>query len=105
MSHCLYSANCITGDSIPYWLNDPCYAWVIDVDDYCCENEWDEICQLTYNHCEGGWPMPAARILNEKELIMITDILGRPAKVIGQISGQILFFIYSNGSVDKKIIQ
>ena len=28
-SSCLYNANCITGPGIPYWLNDPCYAWVI----------------------------------------------------------------------------
>jgi len=35
---CLYSAGCITGPGNPYWLNDPCYAWVILVDDYCCEN-------------------------------------------------------------------
>ena len=53
---CLYSAGCITGAGSPYWLNDPCYAWVISVDDYCCENQWDTICQLTYNHCEDGWP-------------------------------------------------
>ena len=53
---CLYSANCVTGPGNPYWLNDPCYAWVIVVDPYCCENEWDNICQLTYNHCADGWP-------------------------------------------------
>jgi len=64
---CLYSAGCVTGDSIPYWLNDPCYAWVLSVDDYCCENEWDTICQLTYNHCYDGWtgPIPARKSLNE----------------------------------------
>jgi len=55
---CLYSAGCITGDSIPYWLNDPCYAWVIDVDNYCCDVEWDTICQLTYNYCAGTWSGP-----------------------------------------------
>ena len=57
---CRYSAGCVTGDSIPYWLNDPCYAWVIDIDNYCCENEWDTVCQATYNYCEGTWvgPLP-----------------------------------------------
>lgn len=55
---CLYSAGCITGDSIPYWLNDQCYAWVIDVDNYCCDVEWDTICQLTYNYCAGTWSGP-----------------------------------------------
>ena len=60
---CLYDAACITGPGNPYWLNDPCYAWVISVDDYCCENEWDTICQATYDYCGGNWtgPQPPAR--------------------------------------------
>ena len=62
---CLFTANCITGSGDPYWLNDECYAWVISVDDYCCENEWDTICQLTYNYCFEGWTgdLPLARTL------------------------------------------
>ena len=55
---CLYSAGCITGPGNPYWLNDPCYAWVISVDDYCCDNEWDNICQSTYNYCTNNWTGP-----------------------------------------------
>jgi len=55
---CLYDAGCITGAGNPYWLNDPCYAWVILVDDYCCENEWDDICQLTYNYCDNTYTGP-----------------------------------------------
>lgn len=96
---CLYSASCITGPGNPYWLNDPCYAWVIEVDEYCCENEWDTICQATYSYCEGTWTGPLPKRFN-KELIMITDILGRPAR-LG--NNQILFFIYSDGTVEKKI--
>ena len=53
---CLFDAGCYGGPGIPYWLNDGCYAWVIDVDDYCCTTDWDNICQLTYNYCEEGWP-------------------------------------------------
>ncbi len=53
---CLYDAGCIGGPGNPYWLNDPCYAWVIDVDDYCCNTEWDAFCQDMYNYCEQGWP-------------------------------------------------
>ena len=53
---CLYDAGCIDGPGNPYWLNNQCYAWVIDVDSYCCENEWDAICQQTYNYCESGFP-------------------------------------------------
>jgi hypothetical protein len=95
---CLYSASCVTGAGNPYWLNDPCYAWVIEVDEYCCENEWDTICQATYNYCEGTWIGPLPKRF-DKELLMITDILGRPAK---PGSKQVLFFIYSDGTVEKK---
>jgi len=100
---CLYDANCFTGSGIPYWLNDPCYAWVISVDDYCCENEWDTICQATYDYCDGTWIGPLlTRVQTKKELIMITDLLGRPTK---EIKNQLLFYIYNNGTVEKKIIK
>ena len=68
---CLYAAGCITGAGNPYWLNDPCYAWVISVDDYCCENEWDEICQLTYNYCDSTYigPIPARTTLEETLIV------------------------------------
>ena len=61
--HCHYDAGCVTGAGNPYWLNDPCYAWVISVDDYCCENAWDDICQATYDYCFGSWsgPHPPSR--------------------------------------------
>ena len=102
-SSCLYSANCATGDGIPYWLNDECYAWVISVDDYCCENEWDDICQLTYDYCGTTWtgPEPPARKM-EKALLIITDLLGRP--VITPMKNQLLLHIYDDGSVERKII-
>jgi len=100
-SVCLYDAGCITGPGNPYWLNDPCYEWVILVDDYCCENAWDSICQLTYNHCDGTWSGPLPKRF-DKELIMVTDILGRPAK---PGNNKILFFIYSDGTVEKRLIK
>ena len=100
---CLYSANCITGDSIPYWLNDPCYAWVIEVDEYCCNNEWDDICQLTYDHCSGSYTGPLlSRAQKEKKLISVTDLLGRPTK---ETNNKLLFYIYDDGSVNRKIIK
>jgi len=100
---CLYDANCFTGPGIPYWLNDECYAWVISVDDYCCENEWDTICQATYDHCDGTWVGPLlTRVQIKKELIMITDLLGRPTK---QSKNQLLFYLYSDGTVEKKLIK
>ena len=97
---CLYSAECITGPGEPYWLNDPCYAWVIDVDEYCCDNEWDNICQLTYDYCEGTWVGPVPKRM--ANLIAITDLLGRPAKIT---KNTILLFIYDDGSVEKKFIK
>ena len=53
---CLYDAGCYGGPGVPYWLNDGCYAWVIDVDDYCCTNDWDANCQSMYDYCQQGWP-------------------------------------------------
>ena len=100
---CLYDAGCITGSGYPYWLNDPCYAWVITVDEYCCENEWDTICQATYDYCDGTWSGPLlSRTDTEKKLIMITDLLGRPTK---ENKNQLLFYIYSDNSVEKKLIK
>ena len=55
-SACLYDAGCYGGPGVPYWLNDGCYAWVIDVDDYCCTTDWDASCQSMYNYCQNGWP-------------------------------------------------
>ena len=100
---CLYDAGCITGSGYPYWLNDPCYAWVIEVDEYCCQNEWDTICQLTYDYCDGTWSGPLlSRTDTNKELIMITDLLGRPTK---ENKNQLLFYIYTDGTVERKVIK
>ena len=101
---CLYNANCITGPGLPYWLNDPCYAWVLSVDDYCCENEWDTICQATYDYCDGTWSGPLLSRVQpqENKLIMITDLLGRPVK---ENKNQVLLYIYSDGTVKRKLIK
>ena len=99
---CLYAASCITGPGNPYWLNDDCYAWVIEVDDYCCENEWDTICQATYNYCDSTFLGPLPKRIINKELVMITDVLGRPAKIK---KNTLLFFIYNDGTINKKIFK
>ena len=99
---CLYAANCITGPGIPYWLNDECYAWVITVDEYCCNNEWDEICQLTYNYCDSSWTGPLPKRIENNKLLYITDVLGRQTK---ENKNKLLFYIYSNGVVERKIIK
>ena len=68
---CLFDASCITGPGNPFWLNDPCYAWVISVDDYCCGNEWDDICQLTYDYCSGTWvgDIPSRKAMDEAIIV------------------------------------
>jgi len=100
---CLYDAGCITGAGTPYWLNDPCYAWVIEIDEYCCENEWDTICQATYNYCDGTWSGPLlSRSQVNKKLIAVTDLLGKPTKII---KNKLIFFIYDDGTVEKKLIK
>ena len=98
---CLYDAGCITGSGIPYWLNDECYAWVIEVDEYCCENEWDTICQATYDYCAGTWSGPVQSRYEQKKLIAVTDLLGRPTKII---KNKVLLYIYNDGTVIRKLI-
>ena len=102
---CLYAAEwCINGSGNPFFLNDECYAWVISVDDYCCENEWDTVCQATYDYCDGTWSGPLLSRVQpkSKELIMITDLLGRPTK---ENKNELLFYIYDDGTIEKKLIK
>tara|TARA_R110000822_G_scaffold21569_5_gene68126 strand:- start:16 stop:858 length:843 start_codon:yes stop_codon:yes gene_type:complete len=49
---CLYDAECVGEPGNPYWLNDGCYAWVIDVSPNCCNTLWNGGCQELYNYCE-----------------------------------------------------
>jgi len=87
-SSCLYDAGCITGPGNPYWLNDQCYAWVIDVDAYCCENEWDAICQEMYNYCEDGWP-EGMDIWESKRLTTQIAIYPNPTKNVLNIVSEL----------------
>ena len=93
---CNYDAGCITGPGNPYWLNDLCYEWVIDVDEYCCNN----VCESTYEYCAGSWTGPRLH-RNPAKLIMVTDLLGRP---VTNTKNQLLLYIYNDGSIKKQII-
>ena len=62
---CLYDAGCATGAGVPYWLNDSCYGWVIEVDPYCCEAEWDGGCIGLYDYCQQGWPTGVTELAEE----------------------------------------
>ena len=44
--------DCIT--DIPYPLDDPCVLIVIDEDPWCCDTEWDELCDAAYEDCISG---------------------------------------------------
>jgi len=73
------------------------------VDDYCCDNEWDAVCQLTYGYCDGTYVGPLlSRVKEKKKLLSITDILGRTTK---EIKNTPLFYIYDDGTVEKRIIK
>ena len=63
---CLYDAGCVGGPGEPYWLNNPCYAWVIDVDSYCCDTEWDSDCQDLYQYCYDGYPLDISELAGSK---------------------------------------
>tara|TARA_R100001443_G_scaffold91487_2_gene98082 strand:- start:510 stop:2747 length:2238 start_codon:yes stop_codon:yes gene_type:complete len=73
---CLYDAGCIDGPGIPYWLNDTCYAWVIMVDPYCCNNEWDDKCQQIYWSCSWDSPLDTRDLLRGHNIVMYPNPMG-----------------------------
>ena len=92
--NCLYDAGCIGGPGEPYWLNDLCYAWVIEADPYCCSDEWDNTCQDTYNYCQSTgiesilagddlvvYPNPVGNVLNINQKVDI-DVIDSNGRII-----------------------
>ena len=57
-SSCYYSAGCDVGDV--YTLPNECFSWVIEVDPYCCDDNWDNACDDLYVYCEEGWSGPVS---------------------------------------------
>ena len=55
-SSCYYSSGCASGDV--YYLPNACFEWVIQVDQYCCNDVWDNTCYELYNYCQEGWTGP-----------------------------------------------
>ena len=55
-SSCYYSANCYVGDV--YYIPNECFSWVIEVDELCCDVEWDNVCVELYEYCQEGWTGP-----------------------------------------------
>ena len=75
-AECLYDAGCIDGPGIPYWLNDTCYAWVITIDPYCCNNEWDDKCQQIYWSCSWDSPLDTRDLLRGHDIVMYPNPMG-----------------------------
>jgi len=57
-SSCYYSAGCNVGDV--YTLPNECFTWVIEVDPYCCDDNWDSACSDLYAYCQDGWSGPVS---------------------------------------------
>ena len=55
-SSCYYNSDCET--NVPYYIPNACFEWVIQVDPYCCDDEWDNPCQELYVYCQDGWTGP-----------------------------------------------
>jgi hypothetical protein len=55
-SSCYYSAGCYVGDV--YTIPNECFSWVIEVDELCCNVEWDNTCINLYDYCVNGWTGP-----------------------------------------------
>ena len=83
-STCLFDAGCYGGPGVPYWLNDGCYAWVIDVDAYCCDNDWDASCQTMYDYCQAGWPVNVEEYIHNNQIAIypnpVKDVLNIECK-------------------------
>jgi len=92
--NCLYDAGCVTGPGEPYWLNDMCYAWVIQADPFCCDEAWDATCQDTYNYCSSTgiesilagedlvvYPNPVGNVLNINQKVDI-DVIDSNGRIV-----------------------
>ena len=87
-SSCEYSAGCAVGDV--YTLPNDCFAWVIDVDEYCCDVSWDAGCVSLYNYCIDGWSGPTDILEFRNDLVTYPN----PASD----------YIYVNKKVDLTVI-
>lgn len=55
-SSCYYESDCEI--EVPYYIPNACFEWVIQVDPYCCDDEWDGACDELYVYCQEGWSGP-----------------------------------------------
>ena len=70
---CLYDAGCSDTPGEPYWLNDVCFAWVInDVTPGCC-GDWSESCQGLYNLCQENGIVTNVEDLGATQIIVFPN--------------------------------
>ena len=81
-SECLYDAGCVGEPGEPYWLNDTCYAWVIMVDPYCCNTDWDEKCQSLYWSCSLDSPLDTRDLLRGNDVVIYPNPIGDVLNVL-----------------------
>ncbi len=79
-SSCYYSAGCASGDI--YYIPDACFEWVIDIDPYCCDDQWDYACDDLYAYCQDGWSGPTSL----DELIVKAQVYPNPVKSFVRIN-------------------
>ena len=70
---CLYDAGCISGPGEPYWLNDGCFAWVINVSPSCCNSSWADGCQELYNYCDENNAITGIIEYGDNEIIVFPN--------------------------------
>jgi hypothetical protein len=101
---CLYDAGCIDGPGNPYWLNDTCYAWVIMVDSYCCNTEWDDKCQELYWKCGGDSELDVRDLMRTADIAIYPVPMGDEVNILTK--GKVTIRIYDiQGKLIKHVRQ
>ena len=67
-SSCYYESSCDA--SVPYYVPNACFEWVVQVDPYCCDDTWDGTCDALYAYCEDGWTGPTDIAMYERSALI-----------------------------------
>ena len=67
-SSCYYESGCSA--SVPYYVPDACFEWVVQVDPYCCDDSWDGTCDVLYTYCQDGWTGPTDITMYERSALI-----------------------------------
>ena len=89
---CLYDAGCVGEPGNPYWLNDGCYAWVIDVSQSCCNNEWADGCQVLYNYCDENGVLTGLIEYGENEIIISPNPTHNTINITSNLQVDVLLY-------------